>query len=273
MEYRDTKDLMIDMGLTRAWELPRICLLNFTLESMPKEMLIKDGNVVFGNACASLYNKEDRVVTSCTEPRYLIENDLDKVIQFTWDYIQDVVQASKVIAGARGRTIKEWLLRQPSKKLSEGGKFEKLGKLDASSDESGEKFKAFKADMKKNAIVLPESLPVPNIEIGQKFFKVYENGLFDNKGFTFEVLSAQRYQLLKNDENQYRWQAGLCYEGKADVRHWISKQSGIAEGLAIRANNCRLFATQQDAVEYLKDTMATATSKLSTLGSAPLGIN
>lgn len=53
MEYRDTKDLMIDMGLTRAWELPRICLLSFTLESVPKEMLIKDENVVFGN-CSGL---------------------------------------------------------------------------------------------------------------------------------------------------------------------------------------------------------------------------
>lgn len=273
MEYRDTNDLIVDMGLTRAWEIPRICLLNFTLESVPKEMLVKDGGVVFGNASASLYNEEDRIVNSCTEPRYLIENDLDKVIQFAWDYIQDVVQASKVITGTRRRTFKEWLLRQPSKKLSEGGKFEKLGKLDASNDDSGEKFKAFKAEMKKNAVALPASLPVPRIGIGQQFFKVYENGLFDDKGFTFEVLSVQRYQLLKDDENQYRWQAGLCYEGNTDVRHWVSKQSGMSEGLPIRANNCRLFATKEDAVDYLKATMSIATSKLSTLVSAPLESN
>lgn len=263
MEQRDTQQVMECMGLTKGWVIPEFCYLKHGFTTFPEAVLLKDGEVVFGKSQAKCINDEDSVVTSCIESFYIVEPDLDVVIDFMWQRIQPVVSALMVLKGAEHRRVLEWLFRKSPSTLEKDTEYQSLIKLLGTGKDADARLEAFRREMKEGAKDLPATLPVPSIKDGDVYLKVYENGLFDHKAFTIEEMRVGAFRLTEDDKGLV-WEAGLYYP-KGDektIRTWLKDRQATEDGFPVCGNNVRLFASRESIAAYLEKVTSEAIAAL-----------
>lgn len=265
MEYRETEQIIAEMGLSKAWLLPRFCFANKDISDYPEEMLVKGERIVFGHSAAKPVSNEESLCSSCVEHRYLNDPDLENVTTLTWERLQPVVDALKTLMGAENRGVLHWLFSRRPPTAEEKKGHQSLKRLTSSRTDVDPNFDAFKVRMSDGAKRLPDLLPVPIMTPGERYFKVYENGLFDNKAFTVETLVVGGHRLREND-GDFFWEAGLYYpdsENDEDISHWVREVEDPIEGLPTVGNNCRLFSSKAAVKRYLEDATQRALAALS----------